>query len=80
MADTIKSSAELKLGSHFADNDTRTISLPNPKSTISATEINSIGAFCATNNIIIGDKGSAAFVRFDTAKVVEKEDRKLDLT
>ena len=48
MADTIKSSNELKLEAGFYDNDTRTITLENPKSNLTKADILAVGNLAAS--------------------------------
>ena len=55
---------ELVITAEFTDEDTRSITLPNPKDSISATEV--ITAQTAAANVLIGDKAGAAFNRFKT--------------
>ena len=80
MADTIKSSNELKLEAGFYDNDTRTITLDNPKTGLTKADIVAVGTLAASTQPIIGDKGSAAFVKFNSAKILEKTVTQLDLS
>lgn len=80
MADTIKSSNELKLEAGFYDNDTRMITLDNPKSGLTKADITAVGTLAASTQPIIGDKGSAAFVKFNSAKILEKTVTQLDLS
>ena len=80
MADTIKSSAELKLGAAFADSDDRTITLQNPKNNLSAADIQAVETIAQTTQAIIGDKKGAAFVNFKSAVVHETTKMDLDLT
>lgn len=61
MADTVKMSSILNIECVFMDGDTRTITLKNPRSDISATEIGNLKMFMQDNQIIIGDRDSADF-------------------
>lgn len=70
MADIVKTKNQLQLVAEFNDSDTRTITLDNPKSGLTAAEINAVGAYTKTNNCIIGDKAGACFERFNSAKIV----------
>lgn len=79
MADKITVTKELKVVAKFVDGDTRTLTLDNPKDNLPAAQINAVGAIAKTSNILIGDKGGADFLEFDTAKVVAKEKIDLDL-
>ena len=80
MADTIKSSNELKLEAGFYDNDTRTIAIENPKATLAKADIKALETLTVNTQPIIGDKGSAAFVKFNSAKILEKTTTQLDLS
>jgi len=79
MADTIKSAAELKIVSKYVDGDTRTITLDDPKDNLTDAQINGVSATFKTNNFLLGDKGGADFLEFDTAKVTQKKTTQLDL-
>ena len=79
MADTIKSSSELKLNCQFADNDTRIVTIDNPKDNLTAAQINGVGTVAQTTQAILGDKGGADFVRFHSAKKITTTRTELDL-
>lgn len=53
---------ELVITAEFTDEDTRSITLPNPKATITAAEV--IAAQTAASNVLIGDKAGASFSKF----------------
>ena len=53
---------ELVITAEFADEDTRSITLPNPKATITAQEVQA--AQTAAANVLIGDKAGASFSGF----------------
>lgn len=53
---------ELVITAEFADEDTRSITLPNPKTTITPQEV--LAAQTAAANVLIGDKAGASFNRF----------------
>lgn len=80
MADTIKGSNELKLVFGFYDNDTRTVTIENPKSNLTAANIKAVGTLAKNTNPIIGDKGGAHVVGINSAKIVEKTRTQLDLS
>lgn len=69
MADVTKQLDTLSIVAEFTDGDDRTITLANPKDNISASEINSLSAYCANNDVLLGDKTGADFLRFKSAKV-----------
>lgn len=79
MADTIKTASELKLNSYYADGDTRVITVDNPKDDITAAQINAAGTVAATTQVLLGDRGGAAFVRFQSAKKITTSRTELDL-
>lgn len=80
MADVIKSRGVLQLVAEFTDGDDRTITLDNPKTTLTASAINNAAAYAKDNNLILGDKAAADFTRFKSAKKVSTTTRYLDLT
>lgn len=69
MADIIKSTNQLKLLAGFADEDDRTITLDEPKENLSWSDIAEVQDKAL--NVLIGDKFSAKFTRFKSAKYVE---------
>lgn len=79
MADKITQNSTLNLNAVFYDGDTRAISLDNPKANITAAQIKALAATTKTTQAIIGDKGSAAFVGFDAAEVLNKKTTQFDL-
>lgn len=80
MADTIKSSSELKLVQKFYDGDTRTESVPNPVSGLSAADIKEVEAFMISTQVTVGDKTGARFVGYESpARIVEQTRTYLDL-
>lgn len=79
MADKTVSKNVLSLEMEFVDGDTRTINLDNPKATVTAEGINSLGAYAAENGLVIGDKEGAAFSRFKSAKTISRMTTYLDL-
>ena len=80
MADTVKSSSELKLVYDFYDGDTRTMTLENPKSNLTSASIKAVATLAAATHPIIGDKGGAAVVGISNAKTISKTTTYLDLT
>lgn len=70
--DTIISSSELKLLCLFDDDDTRTLTLENPRNDLTASDIQSIENDMVINQPIIGDKTGANFVKFKRAYTVDK--------
>lgn len=80
MADKVTSSNELKLVFGFYDNDTRTVTLDNPRPDLTAADIKAVGTLAKNTNPIIGDKGGARVVGINSAKIVEKTRYQLDLS
>lgn len=79
MADKTVTTSTLKLVAKFVDGDTRSIDIDNPKANLTAAQINAVAATAKTTQAIIGDKGSADFHEFDTAKIVQKTRTEFDL-
>lgn len=75
MADTIKTTKQLKLLAGFVDGDDRTLSLDNPRAGLSKADITAIDG-----NVLIGDKNGAAFKEWKSAKIVEQQTTILDLS
>lgn len=78
--DVVTSTEELKIKMGFGSEDDRTISLPNPKNTLSAELINNVFSDVTVTKIIVGDKDGADFTGILSAYKEEKTVRKLDLT
>ena len=79
-ADTITSSREGKLEVKFYDGDTRTIQVDNPKSNLTAAQINAVVAQMKIDQPIIGDKTGASIVGANKFEIYEKTELKLDLS
>lgn len=79
MADTVKSANELKMEFGFYDNDTRTVTLDNPRSDLTADDIHGIADYAKANQPIIGDKAGTRVVGINSAKIREKTTVYLDL-
>lgn len=78
--DTVTSGRDLKLVYRFADNDTRTTSLPNPKADVTGEEIASTSSVLKSTQAFVGDKNSGAFDTIQSATIIEYTRRDLDLT
>ena len=78
MADQSTTTRELKLVAGFIDGDERTISYPNPRSDITAAQIEALNA--SASSVLIGDKYGAPFNLFLDAEIVNKTTTKLDLS
>jgi len=79
MADTTKIENHLIIEVGFIDGDTRTITLKNPKSNLTATDIENLDSFMLTNNILIGDRDAADFKKIRQAKTRSAVITHLDL-
>lgn len=82
MADKTTVTKTLQMVAAFADGDERTINLDNPLSDSASltAAVDSLGSFCLTNQVILGDKAGASFTKFKSAKVVTKTKTVLDLS
>ena len=63
MADVTKTSRSLIIENVFVDGDTRSVTLKNPRSDISESQITDLNSFLQETNILIGDKDGATFGR-----------------
>ena len=79
LADTYKQTNILKIKLGFADGDTRTINLDNPKRNLTASEIHELSQFIKTNNLLLGDKYAADSAGILTADIVESMKVTLDI-
>jgi len=79
LADTYKQTNILKIKLGFADGDTRTINLDNPKSNLQASQIHELSQFIKTNNLLLGDKYAADSAGILTADIVESMKVTLDI-
>ena len=71
MADKVKQTQSLIIEVKFFDGDTRTITLRNPKSDITTSEIRELETFLETSKILIGDKDSSDFSKIK--KVLKRD-------
>ncbi len=76
MANKITTTNELKIENLFADGDTRTITLKNPKTTITTAEITALETLIKNGtgeeSILIGDKYGSDFNRIQEVRKVAK--------
>ena len=63
MADVVKTSRSLIIENVFVDGDTRSLTLKNPRSDITESQITDLNSFLQETNILIGDKDGATFGR-----------------
>lgn len=78
MADTIKTSAELKFDLMFSDGDTRAVTLKNPDASLSLADVSSV--MSTHGNVFIGDVNGSPYAGFANARKVFKTTRDLDLS
>ena len=71
MADRTKTETVLNIECVFNDGDTRTITLKNPRSNVSSSDIESLESFMLENLIIIGDRDGFDFK--NVRKAVKRE-------
>jgi len=79
MSDIYKQSYILKIKLGFADGDTRTINLNNPRSDLTAAEIYEVSQFIKNNNLLLGDKYGADSAGILTADKIASTKTTLDL-
>ena len=79
MADTTKTTKNLKVDCDFVDGDTRAFNIKNPKSTLTASDITDLNTYMQVNGVLIGDKMSATFLRISKASTVTKTTVNLDI-
>lgn len=79
MADIYKSSSNLKILWEFADGDTRTTTIKNPRYGLTSNELQAFAATAVSNQVIIGDKGSAQLTGIKSAYTEDKTDVILDI-
>lgn len=80
MANTFSSSYTLKLELLFSDEDTRTITLENPRENLTREVIDSYSDYLLEHPIFIGDKTKAAFTGIGSANLVTVHTEKFDLS
>lgn len=78
MADMVKIKDTLQLVAEFADGDTRTITLDNPRDSLIAQDIDSLTSLMIVG--LLGDKTGAQFYRWKSAAKVNKQTVELDLS
>lgn len=80
MADTVKSSADLKINWAFADGDTRMTTAPNPKAGLTEQEVQAVIDNAVTNGLLIGDKAGASLTGVTQVYTENQTKTQLDLT
>ena len=79
MADTTKTTKNLKVDCDFVDGDTRAFNIKNPKSSLTASDITDLNTYMQVNGVLVGDKTSATFLRIAKASTVTKTTVNLDI-
>lgn len=79
MADIVKTASILNIECVFNDGDTRTITLKNPRSDVSSSNIENLETFMIENKIIIGDKDASDFRKIRKAIIRHSTTTYLDL-
>ena len=79
MADTTKTTSVLNIECSFLDGDTRTITLKNPRTGISSSDIASLETFIQENNLVIGDRANSDFRKIKKAFIRHMTTTNLDL-
>lgn len=77
--DTVKSSSDLKIIWQFADEDTRTQTIPNPKSDLSLADLQAFETSAINSQVIIGDKTGAAVTGIKSAISIDSTNVILDI-
>lgn len=78
MADIIRQTKTLSLEAEFIDGDTRTITLDNPKDTLTAADIDATATIMTKT--LVGDKLGAQFYRWKTAAIINKQSIIFDIS
>lgn len=83
MANKTTSTDELKIENLFTDGDTRTITLKNPKDTITTGEITALETLIKNGtgeaSLLIGDKYGSDFKQIWTVRRIEKATTEFDI-
>lgn len=78
MADTIKTSSELKWDFTFSDGDTRAATLKNPRAGVTLAEFTSV--MSTVGSVFVGDVAGAPYTGFVNPRIIAKTTRDLDLS
>jgi len=79
-ADTITSSSVGNLLLKFYDGDTRTLPIDDPRSDLTAADVNAFVDVLKNTQPLIGDKAGASITGADKFTIVDKTDVKFDLS
>ena len=80
MADKVTTYNQVKFVATFADGDTRTFTIDNPKGTDAELGTAIAGLDSLASGVIVGDKYGSSFVRFADARRISGTRTELDLT
>lgn len=78
--DLISEVISLRLELVFVDGDDRNLTIRNPKSNLTSSQITDLQTFLQTTNVIIGDKAAGTFGRIRKATKITQTTLQLDLT
>ena len=78
--DTVISSSKGNLLVEFYDGDNRTLTVDDPRSDLTAAEINAFVESMKTSQPLIGDKAGASITGASKFTIVDKVEVKFDLT
>lgn len=78
MADTITTKKSLQLTLGYADGNSGSLIIENPKDSIAATDIDDLNGYIVNNNILLGNSG-AACTGIIKAETIENEKTKIEL-
>lgn len=79
MADTKTTTREMKIKMYFVDGDDRILTLKNPSSNLTSSDIENLQTWMQTNQPVVGDKMGAAFGKIISATKIETEEIVLDI-
>lgn len=79
-ADTVTSDSSLGVKFTFADDDNRTVNVPNPRLDITESEVAALDTWVIANNVVLGDKALANSTGIESATLTKTNRIKLDLT
>lgn len=78
--DTITSGRDLKLSYLFTDGDTRTTTLPNPKTNLTESDVTEVSFELTNSQVFVGDKAGAGFDKIEHAETTDWMKTRLDLS
>ena len=79
MADVITTKNSLQVTLGYADGDTGSLVIDNPKASVAATDIDDLNDFILDNNILFSSSGSAC-TGIIKAETIENEKTKIDIS